>query len=92
MLLASRRNSSSAASISSTGAQPQSVSSHSWCGAAESICIAYVAVTRARDLLVAPVSGDEPVEGWLSVLNPVLYPPANSKGRAEDDARVPEVR
>jgi hypothetical protein len=26
-----------------------------------------VAVTRARDLLVAPVCGDEPIEGWMSV-------------------------
>ena len=37
--------------------------------------VAYVAATRARDLLVAPVCGDEPIEGWLDALNPVLYPP-----------------
>ena len=46
---------------------------------AEAIRVAYVAATRARDLLVAPVCGDQPIEGWLEVLNPMLYPP--------DDAR-----
>jgi ATP-dependent exoDNAse (exonuclease V) beta subunit len=42
---------------------------------AEAVRVAYVAATRARDLLVAPVCGDEPIEGWLDVLNPVVYPP-----------------
>ena len=46
---------------------------------AEAIRVAYVAATRARDLLVAPVCGDQPIDGWLEVLNPMLYPP--------DDAR-----
>jgi ATP-dependent helicase/nuclease subunit A len=41
---------------------------------AEAIRVAYVAATRARDLLVAPACGDQPIEGWLEVLNPVLYP------------------
>jgi ATP-dependent exoDNAse (exonuclease V) beta subunit len=41
---------------------------------AEAIRVAYVAATRARDLLVAPVCGDQPIEGWLDVLQPVLYP------------------
>lgn len=36
--------------------------------------LAYVAATRARDVLVAPVLGDERYEGWLSVLTPALYP------------------
>jgi ATP-dependent exoDNAse (exonuclease V) beta subunit len=40
----------------------------------EAIRVAYVATTRARDLLVAPVCGDQPIEGWLSVLDTVLYP------------------
>ena len=40
----------------------------------EAIRVAYVAATRARDLLVAPVCGDQPIEGWLTVLDPVLYP------------------
>jgi ATP-dependent helicase/nuclease subunit A len=42
---------------------------------AEAIRIAYVAATRARDLLILPTCGDKPIEGWFKVLNPVLYPP-----------------
>jgi ATP-dependent helicase/nuclease subunit A len=40
---------------------------------AEAIRVAYVAATRARDLLVAPVCGDHPIGGWLEVLDPMLY-------------------
>jgi ATP-dependent exoDNAse (exonuclease V) beta subunit len=40
----------------------------------EAIRLLYVATTRARDLLVVPVVGDEEREGWVSRLNPVLYP------------------
>jgi len=36
---------------------------------AEAIRVAYVAATRARDLLVVPVCGDYPIEGWLEVLD-----------------------
>lgn len=36
--------------------------------------LAYVAVTRARDLLVVPVVGDEERTSWLLALNPVVYP------------------
>jgi ATP-dependent exoDNAse (exonuclease V) beta subunit len=44
--------------------------------------VAYVAATRARDLLVIPAVGDEPyTEGWVSPLNAALYP-------AETDRRV----
>ncbi len=38
----------------------------------------YVAATRARDLLVVCALGDQPFEGWLATLNPVLYPPERS--------------
>jgi ATP-dependent exoDNAse (exonuclease V) beta subunit len=48
----------------------------------ENVRLAYVAATRARDLLVVPAVGDEPFDGWLSVLHPVLYP-------APIDRRVP---
>lgn len=41
---------------------------------AEGIRVAYVAATRARDLLVVPALGDEPFDGWLSPLNKALYP------------------
>jgi ATP-dependent exoDNAse (exonuclease V) beta subunit len=44
--------------------------------------IAYVAATRARDLLIVPAIGDEPyTEGWVSPLNAAIYP-------AEGDRRV----
>jgi ATP-dependent exoDNAse (exonuclease V) beta subunit len=39
----------------------------------EAIRVAYVASTRARDLLVAPVCGDQAIDGWLTVLDRVLY-------------------
>jgi ATP-dependent exoDNAse (exonuclease V) beta subunit len=51
----------------------------------EATRVAYVAATRARDLLVAPVCGDEPLEGWLDALQPVLYPPNNAR-RSSDAA------
>jgi ATP-dependent helicase/nuclease subunit A len=40
----------------------------------EAARVLYVAATRARDLLVVAGVGDEPYEGWLSTLHPVLYP------------------
>jgi len=40
----------------------------------EATRILYVAATRARDLLVVCATGDEPYDGWLATLNPVLYP------------------
>ena len=50
----------------------------------EGIRLAYVAATRARDLLVVPAVGDGPHEGgWTSPLHPAVYP------RIED-RRVPE--
>ncbi|MGO9604073.1 MAG: UvrD-helicase domain-containing protein [Candidatus Binataceae bacterium] len=45
----------------------------------EAIRLLYVATTRARDLLIVPVIGDEQHDGWLHHLNPVLYPPANDR-------------
>ena len=45
--------------------------------------VAYVAATRARDLLVVPAVGDAPYsEGWVSPLNAALYPsePARRAG------------
>ncbi len=40
----------------------------------EAARVLYVAATRARDLLVVCALGDHPYEGWLDILNPVLYP------------------
>jgi ATP-dependent helicase/nuclease subunit A len=42
---------------------------------AEGVRVAYVAATRARDVLVVPAVGDEEREGWLGPLNKALYPP-----------------
>jgi ATP-dependent exoDNAse (exonuclease V) beta subunit len=44
--------------------------------------VAYVAATRARDLLVVPAVGDAPYgDGWVAPLNTAIYP-------AEDARRV----
>lgn len=43
---------------------------------AEGIRLAYVAATRARDLLIVPAVGDGPYDkGWVRPLNRALYPP-----------------
>jgi len=50
---------------------------------AEGVRLAYVAATRARDLLVVPALGDEAWEGgWFSPLNQALYPPVASRRTA----------
>jgi len=41
---------------------------------AEGVRVAYVAATRAKDLLVVPSVCDEAQPGWLEALNPALYP------------------
>ena len=41
----------------------------------EGIRVAYVAATRARDLLVVPAVGDEPYDRWIGALNSAIYPP-----------------
>ena len=42
---------------------------------AEAVRVAYVAATRARDLLVVPAVGDERFDdGWIGGLNDALYP------------------
>ena len=53
---------------------------------AEGVRVAYVAATRARDLLVVPAVGDEEREGWLGPLNKAIYP-ARDKRRAKAAAR-----
>jgi ATP-dependent exoDNAse (exonuclease V) beta subunit len=47
---------------------------------AEGERLAYVAATRARDVLVVPAVGDEVYDGgWLDPLMPAIYPPAGSR-------------
>jgi ATP-dependent exoDNAse (exonuclease V) beta subunit len=57
---------------------------------AEAVRLAYVAVTRARELLVAPVCGDQPFAGWLEVLNPVLYPADTAKRQSKPVSGAPD--
>jgi len=45
----------------------------------EGVRVAYVAATRARDLLVIPAVGDEEREGWLGPLNKAIYPPRDQR-------------
>jgi ATP-dependent exoDNAse (exonuclease V) beta subunit len=42
----------------------------------EAVRLLYVASTRARDVLVVPVVGDERRPGWLAALQPAIYPPS----------------
>jgi len=50
------------------------------CDQAEGVRLAYVAATRARDLLVVPALGDEPWDGgWFAPLNRALYPPIGAR-------------
>jgi ATP-dependent exoDNAse (exonuclease V) beta subunit len=52
----------------------------------EGVRLAYVAATRARDLLVVPCVGDKPFdEGWLRPLNRAIYP-APPKRREQREA------
>jgi ATP-dependent exoDNAse (exonuclease V) beta subunit len=48
----------------------------------EGIRLAYVAATRARDLLVVPVAGDASLGGWLDVLDPAVQPRERRKPRS----------
>jgi ATP-dependent exoDNAse (exonuclease V) beta subunit len=59
---------------------------------AEGVRVAYVAATRARDLLVVPSIGDDPfvagwdgaTDGWIAPVHAAVYPPAERR-------RVPAV-
>ena len=52
----------------------------------------YVATTRAREILVIPVIGDDREEendGWLEPLSPVLYPPPEERRSAQSAPGCP---
>jgi ATP-dependent exoDNAse (exonuclease V) beta subunit len=57
---------------------------------AEGVRVAYVAATRARDLLVVPSVGDEELEGWLSPLNKAIYPAHDRYRHATQAAGCPK--
>lgn len=60
---------------------------------AEGVRLAYVAATRARDLLVVPAVGDEPFDGgWLSPLNRALYPPVATRRSADRGPGCPSFK
>jgi ATP-dependent exoDNAse (exonuclease V) beta subunit len=50
---------------------------------AEGTRIAYVAATRAKDILVVPAVGTEAFGGWFAALNRALYPPRDRAHLAE---------
>jgi len=56
---------------------------------AEGVRVAYVAATRARDLLVVPAVGDGPWDGWLSPLNKSIYPAKGDFRKATPAASCP---
>lgn len=55
----------------------------------EAVRLLYVAATRARDLLVVPVVGDERVSGWVDPLHPVVYPNPRSNRAAAPHGKCP---
>ena len=57
---------------------------------AEGVRVAYVAATRARDLLVACTVGDEQRGGWLGALNKALYPAKAAARKAETAPLCPD--
>ncbi|HUR33759.1 MAG TPA: UvrD-helicase domain-containing protein [Vicinamibacterales bacterium] len=60
---------------------------------AEGVRVAYVAATRARDLLVVPVVGDvEWDAGWISPLNSALYPPMHARRAPSSASYHPPFR
>jgi len=55
--------------------------------------LAYVAATRARDLLVVPVIGDTPFsDGWVSPLNDAIYPSFDRRHDAEGGPAWPSFK
>jgi ATP-dependent exoDNAse (exonuclease V) beta subunit len=60
---------------------------------AEGVRLAYVAATRARDLLVVPALGDDPWDGgWFSPLNRALYPPSASRRSSTRGPKCPAFK
>jgi ATP-dependent exoDNAse (exonuclease V) beta subunit len=60
---------------------------------AEGVRLAYVAATRARDLLVVPNVGDAPYErSWVEPLSECLYPPLAARQSPGAASGVPTFR
>jgi ATP-dependent exoDNAse (exonuclease V) beta subunit len=64
---------------------------------AEGVRVAYVAATRARDLLVVPAVGDDPfaaeweaaTDGWISPVHAGIYPEAEARRTAREAPGCP---
>jgi len=55
--------------------------------------VAYVAATRARDLLVVPAVGDEPYSGgWVAPLNGAIYPAETARRNATAARHCPAFK
>ena len=55
--------------------------------------VAYVAATRARDLLVVPAVGDEPYpDGWVAPLNGAIYPAETARRNAAPARHCPAFK
>jgi ATP-dependent exoDNAse (exonuclease V) beta subunit len=55
--------------------------------------VAYVAATRARDLLVVPAVGDEPYSGgWVAPLNGAIYPAETARRNATAARHCPSFK
>jgi len=60
---------------------------------AEGVRLAYVAATRARDLLIVPALGDDPWDGgWFGPLNGALYPPPAARRSATRAPKCPPFK
>jgi ATP-dependent helicase/nuclease subunit A len=59
---------------------------------AEGMRVAYVAATRARDLLVVPAVGDEEREGWIQPLNRAIYPSQEARRQQVQGPGCPEFK
>jgi ATP-dependent exoDNAse (exonuclease V) beta subunit len=60
---------------------------------AEGVRLAYVAATRARDLLVVPALGDDPWDGgWISPLNRALYPAIDARRTSARGPKCPAFK
>jgi ATP-dependent exoDNAse (exonuclease V) beta subunit len=66
---------------------------------AEGVRVAYVAATRARDVLVVPAIGDDPAvagweaasDGWTTPLHSAIYPPMHRRRSASDAPGCPSL-
>jgi ATP-dependent helicase/nuclease subunit A len=59
---------------------------------AEGVRLAYVAASRARDLLVVPAVGDEERRGWIEPINRAIYPAMEVRRQQVRAPGCPEFR